>query len=150
MQINVMDFILAMGQAVETLDAMIAQFEADSDIAYDRGYQLAGAYLKGAAQGLRLFRQQWGRQKGGENMSEIVTGYLKRAHLVNTLTQRIEAESRRVIDPASANQGYEIGKQLGYTDAMKEVIKLVKELPDEPKPTHPRRILGRPETFGQE
>ena len=83
-------------------------------------------------------------------MSQNISNYLRRSYLVNQLQQRIEAKSRIAIDPHCGNQGYEIGKQLGYTDALKEVVQLIKELPDEPKPTQRRKILGRPETFRQE
>lgn len=67
-------------------------------------------------------------------MSEIITGYLQRKHLVDQLKQRIEAKASAPVETGE-NQGYRLGHSLGYQDALKEVVQLIKELPDEPKPT---------------
>lgn len=67
-------------------------------------------------------------------MNEIITGYLQRKHLVDQLKQRIEAKASAPVETGE-NQGYRLGHSLGYQDALKEVVQLIKELPDEPKPT---------------
>lgn len=79
-------------------------------------------------------------------MSEIITGYLNRSSLVEELKARISDESHIPVSDGS-NQGYEIGKRLGYVDALKEVVELVKTLPDEQKPKGKRKIYGDPRTF---
>lgn len=66
-------------------------------------------------------------------MNDIITGYLSRKQLITHLTDRIQAKAVAPVD-SGENQGYRLGHSLGYQDAMKEIVQLVKELPDEPKP----------------
>lgn len=67
-------------------------------------------------------------------MSQTITGYLSRSYLLDTLREMIEAKSKIPVS-SGENQGYELGHALGYVDALKEVAALVRDLPDDPKPT---------------
>lgn len=65
-------------------------------------------------------------------MSDQVTMYLRRDFFEKQLTEKIEAHSRQPV-PQGENQGYQLGHALGYTDALKEVREMLRNLPDEPK-----------------
>lgn len=73
------------------------------------------------------------------------TGYILRQMLDEELRKVTEAAARRIIPPGE-NQGYELGKALGYTDGLKMARALLKELPDEPRPEK-RIIWGRDTPF---
>lgn len=77
-------------------------------------------------------------------MSEIISGYLQRKQVVQLLKQKIEDLSRIPVSSGD-NQGYELGRRLGYVDALKDCVTLIKELPDEPKPKG-RYVAGDPRT----
>lgn len=64
----------------------------------------------------------------------IITGYLSRKQLIDQLRTSAQRAASTPVE-AGENQGYRLGHSLGYQDALKEVMQLIKELPDEPKPT---------------
>ena len=78
-------------------------------------------------------------------MNELRSGYIQRHHLEVTITHAIEDAAKKVVNPGE-NAAYEIGKSLGYTDGLRDALRLIKLLPDDPRPAKPI-ILGRPDTF---
>lgn len=74
-------------------------------------------------------------------MSEFNSGYLQRKHFIAELKNHLEQHSRVPVREGE-NQGYEIGKHLGYSDALRDVIKMVQQLPEEPKkePSRPLHL----------
>lgn len=67
-----------------------------------------------------------------------------------SLTQALQAELERVNNPfiqPGDNQSYEIGKHLGYTDALHYAIALIEGAQPEDRRKGQHAIYGRPETF---
>ena len=63
----------------------------------------------------------------------LIVGYIKRGYLVSEIEKIIKERSQIPVE-SGESMGYELGHALGYVDALKYVLELVKQLPEEPKP----------------
>lgn len=77
-------------------------------------------------------------------MSNLNSGYIKRDHALKELQQILESKSKIPVGTTD-EKGYALGKALGYTDALRDVIGLIKDMPaEEQKPKAKRMIYGDP------
>lgn len=77
--------------------------------------------------------------------NRYLSGYIQRQHLSAYLEETLSRHMSTPVEPGE-NETYRLGHALGYTDGLQFALRVLSELPDDPKPEQ-RIILGRPETY---
>ena len=67
---------------------------------------------------------------------DFTSKYVERDHAIELVKERIAQHSSAVVAPGE-NESYRIGKHLGYSDALTDVLQLLKTMPEAKKPDKP-------------
>lgn len=64
---------------------------------------------------------------------DFTSKYVERAHAVELVKERIAQHSVKVVAHGE-NEAYRLGKHLGYSDALTDVLQLLQTMPEAKKP----------------